>query len=383
MPTMYRRLLALPASSFFLFGPRATGKTTWLRQVLPDAHWIDLVPSEAFVRYLREPALFRREVEALPPGWIVVDEVQKVPALLDEVHALIARHGARYRFALSGSSARKLRRFDANLLAGRVANRSFFPLTFAETDFRTDIDDALRIGMLPGVVSAPASAEDTLEAYAANYVHQEIQQEALTKDLPGFARFLRVAAILNGQSVSAANVANEAGVARATVQRHFQILVDTLIGVTVPAWQPRLKVREVAHPRFYFFDPGVARAVAGRIRAPVHEQERGSLLETWVLHELRAHMQFALTGGEVSWYRTGAGAEVDFIWRGPHHAVGIEVKASERWRPDAGAALRELLERKAIRRAVAVYLGDRPLKDGAIDVLPARAFAQQLGDLLA
>jgi uncharacterized protein len=143
--------------------------------------------------------------------------VQKVPALLDEVHALIARHGARYRFALSGSSARKLRRLDANLLAGRVANRSFFPLTFAETEFRTDIDDALRIGMLPGVVSAPASAEDTLEAYAANYVHQEIQQEALTKDLPGFARFLRVAAILNGQSVSAANVANEAGVARATV----------------------------------------------------------------------------------------------------------------------------------------------------------------------
>jgi predicted AAA+ superfamily ATPase len=115
----------------------------------------------------------------------------------------------------------------------------------------------------------------------------------------------------------------------------------------------------------------------------VHEQERGSLLETWVLHELRAHMQFALTGGEVNWYRTGAGAEVDFIWRGPHHAVGIEVKASERWRPDAGAALRELLERKAIRRAVAVYLGDRPLKDGVIDVLPARAFAQQLGDLLA
>lgn len=383
MLAMYRRLLELPDTSFFLFGPRATGKTTWLRQVLPDAHWVDLVPSETFVRYLREPSLFRREVEALTAGWVVVDEVQRVPALLDEVHALIARHGKRYRFALSGSSARKLRRLDANLLAGRVVNRSFFPLTLSETGFRTSIDDALRIGLLPGVCSDPEVADDTLEAYAANYVHQEIQQEALTKDLAGFARFLRVAAILNGQSVSASNVASEAGVARATVQRYFQILVDTLIGVMVPAWQPRLKVREVAHPRFYFFDAGVARAVAGRTRAPVHELERGALLETWVLHELRAHMQLAYTGGEVQWYRTGGGAEVDFVWRGPHHSVGIEVKASARWRPETGAALRELLERKAIRRAVAVYLGDRPLVDDGIQVLPARAFAEQLGELLA
>lgn len=383
MPTMYQRLLELPKTSFFLFGPRATGKTTWLRQVLPEAHWVDLVPSEAFLRYLREPSLFRREVEALPKGgWVVVDEVQKVPALLDEVHALIARHGKGYRFALSGSSARKLRRLDANLLAGRVVNRAFFPLTLAETGFRVAIDDVLRIGLLPGVCSDPDVAEDTLEAYASNYVHQEIQQEALTKDLAGFARFLRVAAILNGQSVSASNVANEAAVARATVQRYFQILVDTLIGVMVPAWQPRLKVREVAHPRFYFFDPGVARAVAGRIRAPVHEQERGALLETWVLHELRAYMQFAQTGGEVQWYRTGGGAEVDFVWQGPHHAIGIEVKASERWRSDAGTALRELVAKKVIRKAVAVYLGDRALVDGGIEVVPARAFAERIGELL-
>lgn len=380
---MYRRLLQLPKTSFFLFGPRATGKTTWLRQVLPDAHWVDLVPSETFLRYLREPSLFRREVEALPKGgWVVVDEVQRVPALLDEVHALIARHGKAHRFALSGSSARKLRRLDANLLAGRVVNRAFFPLTLAETGFRAAIDDVMRIGLLPGVCAEPEIAEDTLEAYASNYVHQEIQQEALTKDLAGFARFLRVAAILNGQSVSASNVASEAAVARATVQRYFQILVDTLIGVMVPAWQPRLKVREVAHPRFYFFDPGVARAVAGRIRAPVHEQERGALLETWVLHELRAHMQLAQTGGEVQWYRTGGGAEVDFVWQGPHHAIGIEVKASERWRSDAGAALHELVAKKKVRRAVAVYLGERPLVDGGIEVVPAQAFAERLGELL-
>lgn len=384
MPTMYRRSLELPKTSFFLFGPRATGKTTWLRQVLPSAHWLDLVPSETFIRYLREPSLFRREVEALPAGtWVVVDEVQKVPALLDEVQALISVHGKRYRFALSGSSARKLKRLDANLLAGRVVNRGFFPLTSAETGFSVAIDEILRTGLLPGVRAEPDAAEDVLEAYAANYVHQEIQQEAFTKDLPGFARFLRVAALLNGQSVSANNVANDAAVARSTVQRYFQILVDTLIGVMVPAWQPRLKVREVAHPRFYFFDPGVARAVAGRMRAPVHEQERGPLLETWVLHELRAHMQFAQTGGEVQWYRTGAGAEVDFVWRGPRHAVGIEVKASERWRSEGGAVLREMMARRAIHSAVVVYLGDRVLNDGGVLVLPARQFAERLGELLA
>jgi uncharacterized protein len=384
MPTMYRRSLERPQTSFFLFGPRATGKTTWLRQVLPAAHWCDLVPSETYIRYLREPSSFRREVEALPAGtWVVVDEVQKVPALLDEVQALISAHGKRYRFALSGSSARKLKRLDANLLAGRVVNRGFFPLTMAETGFAVSIDEILQTGLLPGVRSEPDAAEDVLEAYAANYVHQEIQHEALTKDLPGFARFLRVAALLNGQSVSANNVANEAAVARSTVQRYFQILVDTLIGVMVPAWQPRLRVREVAHPRFYFFDPGVARAVAGRMRASVHLQERGPLLETWVLHELRAHMQFAQTGGEVQWYRTGAGAEVDFVWRGPRHAVGIEVKASERWRGESGAVLREMLAKQTIRSACAVYLGDKALNDGGILVLPARQFAERLGELLA
>src|SRR5687768_4709691 len=133
MTTMYARQLVPPKTSFFLFGPRATGKTTWLRHVLGDAHWCDLVPTDAFLRYLNEPALFRREVEALPASsWVVVDEVQKVPALLDEVHALIQKHGKRYRFALSGSSARKLKRLDANMLAGRVINRAFFPLTLGE-----------------------------------------------------------------------------------------------------------------------------------------------------------------------------------------------------------------------------------------------------------
>jgi predicted AAA+ superfamily ATPase len=381
---MFARHLELPNASFFLLGPRATGKTTWLRQVLGHAHWCDLVPSDAFLRYLREPALFRHEVQALPANsWVVVDEVQKVPAMLDEVHSLIAEHGRRYRFALSGSSARKLKRHDANLLAGRVINRSFFPLTLAEAGTSASIQDVLQTGLLPGVRSEPDLAIDILEAYAANYLHQEIQQEALTKDLAGFARFLRVAAVLNGQVVNVSNVASEAEVARSTVQRYFEILVDTLVGVWLPAWQPRLKVREVAHPKFYFFDPGVARAVANRLRAPVHESERGALFETWVLQELRAHIQLSQCGGELSWYRTGGGVEVDFLWSGPRANVGIEVKASARWRSEAGSALRELLQQKVIRHAIAVYLGDKPLVDAGVNVLPARQWATTLGKYLA
>lgn len=383
MTTMYARHLELPKASFFLFGPRATGKTTWLRSVLPNAQWFDLVTSEAYLRYLREPGLFRREVEASPPGtWVVVDEVQRVPALLDEVHALIARHGKRYRFALSGSSARKLKRLDANMLAGRVINRSFFPLTLAEAGEDLPIEEMLATGLLPGVRSDPELAIDTLEAYAANYLQQEIQQEALTKDLAGFARFLKVAAVLNAQIVNISNVASEAAVARSTAQRYFEILADTLIGVWLPAWQPRLKVREVAHPRFYFFDPGVARAAAQRLRAPLHDNEKGALLETWVLHELRAHMQLAQTGGELAWYRTGAGVEIDFLWSGPRSRVGIEVKASSRWRSESGRALRELLEQKVIQRAVAVYLGERRQIDDGVLVLPAREWASGLGEIL-
>lgn len=380
---MYTRSLGVPKTSFFLFGPRATGKTTWLRQVLPEAHWFDLVTNESYLKYLHDPGSFRREVEALPAGtWVVVDEVQKVPALLDEVHALIAAHGRRYRFALSGSSARKLRRLDANMLAGRVINRSFFPLTLTEAGLDTPIDDVLRIGMLPGVRAEPEVALDTLEAYAANYLRQEIQQEALTKDLAGFSRFLRVAGILNGQVVNFSNVANEARVNRVTVSRYFEVLVDTLVGVWVHAWQPRLKVRETAGAKFYFFDPGVARAVANRLRAQVHDTDKGALLETWVLHELRAHLQIAQCGGEITWYRTGAGVEVDFLWNGPEHNVGIEVKASPRWRSEAGEPLRELLRQKAIRQAVVVYLGDRPLVDDGVIVVPARQWVERLGEFL-
>jgi predicted AAA+ superfamily ATPase len=381
MMVMFTRVVSAPSRSFFLFGPRGTGKTTWLRSVLGRAAWYDLVRDRELLRLMRDPDAFRGEVEALPRGsWIVVDEVQRLPSLLNEVQDLIARHGARYRFALSGSSARKLKRSLANLLPARVVNRRFFPLVAAELGGGLDVDDVLRFGMLPAVRSARSRVEriELLEAYVANYVAQEVRLEALVRNLESFTRFLEVAAIMNGQATNLAGIARDAAVARPTVQGYFELLVDTLIGVWLPAWRARAKVKEVAHPKFYFFDPGVVRGLSGRLREALDSAERGPLLETYVLHELRAWQTYSGVGGRLCYWRTPSGAEVDFVWTRASRAVGIEIKARARWRSQDGRALRGLLEGGAVRRAFGVYLGARPLKDGGVLVLPLAQFVAEL-----
>ncbi len=379
MLTMYARSLKPPRHSFFLFGPRSTGKTTWLRSVLPDALWQDLLRSEVFLALSRDPSLLRRRVTALPPGsWVVVDEVQHLPALLREVHALVSECGDDYRFALSGSSARKLRRMDVDLLAGRVFDRRFFPLTLEEMGEDAPIEELLHFGAMPKVRAEPHHAVDILEAYVHTYLRQEIQQEALVKDLGSFDRFLEAAAIVNGQVVNTAGIARDAGAARPTVQRFFSVLVDTLIGTWLPAWNPRVKVKEVSKPKFYFFDPGVVCAILGQLRDPVERSDRGALLETLVLHELRAHVSYAGIGGKLSFWRTPSGSEVDFIWSRGRRNVGIEVTAASTWRRRKGAVLKELLDRGAIQGAFGVYLGQEVLQDGPVRVLPFDVFGREL-----
>ena len=299
MLAMITRQYRLPDHSFFLFGPRGTGKTTWLKHVLPDALWFDLLRTQVVLALSRQPESFRQQVEALPRGrWVVIDEIQRMPALLNEVHALIADRGRAYRFALSGSSARKLKRLDVNLLAGRAINRQFFPLTASELGYDLGVDRVLRFGLLPQIHTESDHSVDVLDAYVANYVREEIQQEALVRNLASFARFLEVAALVNGQVVNVAGIARDAAVARPTVQGYFATLEDTLMGCWLPAWRKRAKVKEVASPKFYLFDPGVARALAGRLREPLDGLERGFLLETWMLHELRAAMASRNLGGQ-------------------------------------------------------------------------------------
>lgn len=383
---MFQRRYPVPDHSFFLFGPRGTGKSTWLRQVLPEALWFDLLRTETLLALARQPESFRQQVEAHPRGgWVVVDEVQRLPSLLNEVHALIAETGHKYRFALSGSSARKLRRLDVNLLAGRAINRQFFPLTAAELNYDVDLDRVLRFGLLPQIHAEPGHALDVLDAYVSNYIREEIQQEALVRSLDSFVRFLDVATLMNGQIVNVAGLARDAAVARPTVQGYFQVLVDTLIGFWLPAWQRRAKVKEVASSKFFLFDPGVVRALSGRSREPLDGSERGFLLETWVLHELRAAMAFHNAGGQLHHWRTPHGTEVDFIWTRAQRAVGIEVKASERWRSEFGAPLKGLLAEGIVQTGFGVYAGAVELKDGALRVLPLLQFLKALakGDLFS
>ena len=214
---MITRRYDLPDHSFFLFGPRGTGKTTWLKHVLPDALWFDLLRTQVVLALSRQPESFRQQVEALPRGrWVVIDEVQRMPALLNEVHALIADHGRAYRFALSGSSACKLKRLDVNLLAGRAINRQFFPLTASELGYDVSVNRVLQFGLLPQIHAEIDRAVDVLDAYVATYVREEIQQEALVRNLASFARFLEVAALVNAQVVNVAGIARDAAVARPT-----------------------------------------------------------------------------------------------------------------------------------------------------------------------
>jgi predicted AAA+ superfamily ATPase len=317
---------------------------------------------------------------------VVVDEIQRLPALLNTIQDLIARRGARYRFAVTGSSARKLRRGGANLLPARLINRRFFPLTAAELGRAFRTDDALRFGTLPVVASARRAADrvDLLQAYAENYLAQEIRQEALVRSLDSFSRFLEVAALANGQAVNVSAISRDAAVARPTVQGYFEILVDTLIGDWLPAWRPRAKVKEVAHPKFYFFDTGVVRALAGRLRETLGDEERGHLLETYVLHELRAWMERSSCGGKLAYWRTPSGSEIDFVWTRGARSVGIEVKAASRWRREDGRALAERVAEKKLRAGFGVYRGERALRVGPLSVLPLPLFLDRLaqGEIL-
>ena len=335
------------------------------------------------LRLMRDAGAFRREIEALPRGsWVVVDEVQKLPALLNEVHDLLSAAPRRWRFALTGSSARRLRRGDANLLAGRAISREMYPLTAAELAAIPSADDLLRFGTLPLVRGERSAATriDLLEAYVSTYLAQEIRAEALVRSLESFARFLEVAALANGQVTNVASLARDSAVARPTVQGYFEVLTDTLLGAWLPAWRPRAKVKEAAHPKFYLFDCGVVRALAHRLREPLDGAERGTLLETLVFQELRAYIAYSGCGGALSYYRTPSGTEVDFIWSRGKTSIGIEVRASRQWRPEFGRPLRELHRGRVVNHCHAIYLGETLQQDGPVRVAPLAGFLQRLSE---
>ena len=241
-----------------------------------------------------------------------------------------------------------------------------------------DAASLLSIGMLPVIHQKQEFAVDLLEAYAGTYLREEIQQEALVKDLGSFSRFLKIAALMNGQMVNVAGIARDAGVARTTVQHYFDTLVDTLVGIWVPAWRPRAKVREATRSKFYFFDTGVVRTLVNRVREPLTDFEKGPLLETLILHEMRSAMMYLGLGGEIAFWRTPAGIEIDFIWTRGDTAIAIEVKSATTWHRKYSSVLHRALTEKMVTRAYGVYLGDKAMSDGEVRIFPLQEFLKHL-----
>ena len=375
---MFARLLQRPRASCFLFGPRGTGKSTWIEQHFAGARIYDLLNTSEALRLAREPATLFREVEGLAPGtWVVLDEVQRVPELLDEVHRLIETR--RLRFVLSGSSARKLRRGGANLLAGRAVVEHLYPLVSAERSFQVNLDDALRHGTLPLAVTGDDPAA-YLTAYAETYLQEEIRAEALTRSVGGFSRFLEIAARQNGQVTNVSAISRDAAVTRSTVQNYFEILIDTLIATWLPAWKLKRATKQVAHPKFYLFDCGVARALSGRIAYPPSPEERGSLLETLLIGEVRAYVAYAKLRYPLHYWRTHDGVEVDLLCETGNGFVAVEMKASNRWDRRYNRGLNRVREELGAHRVTCygVYEGERPASWGDVQVLPALEFLQLL-----
>ncbi len=378
--TFVRRLLEPPRQSFFLFGPRGTGKSRWLEERFPNAAAsFDLLDEALLVELLGDPAAFARKLDRVQAGeWVLVDEIQRAPVLLNAVHQLIEKR--RLRFALCGSSARQLRRKGVNLLAGRAVERRLHPFTAAELGERFDLDDALSVGTLPLVWSAEDRVE-TLRAYVQTYLAQEIQAEAAVRRLPSFVRFLPVAALFHAQVLSIASLARDASVPRSTLQGYLDILEQTLLTFRLEAYRPRLRVKEVAHPKLYWADAGLVRAFK-RAFGPLAAEERGPLFEGWVAQTLRATNDYVGLFDDWSYWSShgSAGAvEVDFLLRRGKRLTALEAKGGRRYKPEMSKGLQAIAELPAIERRILVYGGDDSWRtDDGVEVMSVARFIGEI-----
>jgi len=357
----YPRLASPPKGSFFLLGIRGVGKSTWARDQFPGAYFVDLLDESRFQDLLANPGLLAMELrEVSAPRVVVLDEVQRVPPLLNEVHRAI--EAGRRRFVLLGSSARRLKTTTTNLLAGRAVMRTMYPLVPAELGRDFDLERILRFGSIP-VVWQAADPMSALDAYVQLYVKEEIRAEALVRNLPGFLRFLPLSALFHGQVINVAGLARDAATARTTVEGYLDILQDTLLATLLPAFEPRLRVRERRHPKLFWVDPGLVRAAKHQL-GPVVAEERGPLLEGWVLTVLRAHNKQDELFEEIAYWAPvqARQTEVDFLLRRGRDYLAIEVKSQARFSPSQLSGLRAIGGLGRLVRRVLLYLGGQDLR---------------------
>ena len=363
--------------SAFLLGPRQTGKSTLVRQSFADCRCYNLLHTDVFLRLSQRPARLREEL--LPTdSLVVIDEVQKLPILLDEVQALIDERGV--RFLLTGSSARRLRARGVNLLGGRARMHTLHPFSWRELGERFSLPRALESGLLPSIYFSDDPQSD-LAAYVGQYLKEEIAAEAAVRSLPAFSRFLPVAGLSNGRLMNYTNIASDAQVPRATVQEYFQILRDTLIGADLPAWKQSIKRKPIATSKFYFFDIGVAHHLQQRCHLAPGTPEYGEAFEAFFHHELRTYCDYA-GSHSLHYWRSTSGFEVDFIL---DDHVAIEVKAKPIVGDQDLRGLRAIREEGMISKAIVASLEPVPRRVDGIEILPWETVLERLwaGDLTA
>ena len=372
-PIYIERILDLPAllqkKSHFLFGPRQTGKTSLIRHSLKGVRSYDLLDTSVYLALSQNPSRISQELDPRD-GIVVVDEIQRLPVLLNEIHRLIEERGI--RFLLTGSSARKLRRGGVNLLGGRARTKYLHPLTYRELGNQFDLFKAIERGLLPSIYLSDDPRAD-LQAYTGSYLQQEIVAEGTTRNIPAFSRFLKVAALCNGTVVNFTNVSNDAQVPRTTVYEYFEILKDTLLLYELPAWRKSKKRKPLTSSKYYFFDVGVVATLQGReFRSGT--PEFGEAFETYLMHELVSYSDYT-SGEPLSYWRSTSGFEVDFIL-GDHTA--IEVKAKENLSTHDLKPLRALAEEKKLKRYLCVSLELRRRNLDNLTILPFGEFLEAL-----
>lgn len=378
---MYSRLIDPPKDkSFFLFGPRGTGKTTWVKSKFTKSLYLDLLEAELFNDLLANPQRLENLIPKNFNDWVIIDEVQRIPELLNEIHRLIEKN--KYKFILTGSSARKIRRKGVNLLAGRALSYHMYPLTNVELVNDFDLSRSLNYGQLPCVYTEE-DPKAYLESYVKTYLEEEIQQEGLTRNLGTFSRFLEAASFSQGAVLNISSVARDCSVERKVVENYFSILEDLLIAYRIPVFAKRAKRRMAAHPKFYFFDVGLYRTLrpAGPLDMP--EEISGHALETLFLQELIAINAYLKLGYNIFYWMTSNNTEVDFVLYGNKGILAFEIKRTAKVSSSMLKGLKAFQKDYPKAKSYFIYGGERILREGDIEILPIKDTLKKLPEILS
>ena len=377
---MYTRLLKPPKNkSFFLFGPRGVGKTTWVKITFPNAVYIDLLEAEVFNDLLANPQRLENFIPKGYKDWVIIDEIQRIPELLNEVHRLIEKH--HYKFVLTGSSARKIRRGGINLLGGRALTYHMHPLTSIELGEDFNIEHSLKYGHLPCAYTED-DPKSYLESYVKTYLEEEVRQEGLTRNLNAFARFLETATFSQGSVLNISNVARECAVERKVVENYFNILEDLLIGYRLPVFTKRSKRRLVRHSKFYFFDVGVYRTLRPKGPLDRPEEIEGVAFESLFFQELQAVISGLRMDYKLYYWRTSSNMEVDFVLYGEKGIFAFEIKRTAKVSSKLLNSLKSFLRDYPQAKAFFIYGGERFIREGEIEVYPLKLFLKKLPQVL-